>query len=172
MVREINTYGNPVLNKKCVPCEPRPKGNFLSEVTGDQPYWTDEVLELIKDLKDTAMANAETTLGLAAPQIWWKNTPCPAVFVVRTKDLNENWFFSELINPKIKPSGPTFKSEESCLSVPNYSGFVKRKKNLYVEYQLISGEEIYRVKLFGRLDYNAIVIQHEFDHLLGKLIKK
>jgi peptide deformylase len=176
MVREINIYGNPILNQKCVPCELREKKSFLSEVTEDKSLvWTDEVIELVQDLKDTANSNADKTLGLAAPQIWWKDTPCPAVFVVRANQgtaSNPVWIFTELINPKITTSGKSFISTEACLSVPNYSRPIKRESNVTVEYQLLSGPEVYRSKLFGKHDFNAIVIQHEYDHLIGKLIKK
>jgi len=176
MVREINIYGNPVLNKKCVPCELREKKSFLSEVTEDKSLvWSDEVIELVQDLKDTAHSNADRTLGLAAPQIWWKDSPCPAVFVVRANSGTEAapiWIFTELINPKIKTSGKSFISMEACLSVPRFTKPIKRESNVTVEYQLLSGPEVYTSKLFGKHDMNAIVIQHEYDHLQGKLIKK
>lgn len=178
MVREINTIGNPVLNKICVPCEPRKIESFLSVVTDteNKEYWSDEIIELVTDLKDTAQHNIINTLGLAAPQIWWKDTPCPAVFVVKV-NLSQDpsvpvWGFSELINPKLTFSGQALKTEEACLSVPNYSREIKRRANVTLEYQLVTGEEIFKTKLFGKYDYNAIVVQHEYDHLMGKLIKK
>lgn len=176
MVREINIYGNPVLNQKCVPCELREKKSFLSDVSDDSgSVWTDEIVELVQDLKDTAMSDAENTLGLAAPQIWWKDEPCPAVFVVRVNSGNEHapiYSFTELINPQIKTSGKTIRPVEACLSVPGYSAQVKREMNVTVTYQLLSGPETYTSKLFGKHDMNSIVIQHEYDHLMGKLIKK
>lgn len=172
MVREINQIGNPILHKKCIPCKPRERASFLSEVTESTDYWSDEIIELVQDLKDTANKDATNTLGLAAPQIWWKDEPCPAVFVIRTTGQNGEFVFTELINPYLKTSGKSYSSEESCLSVPKYTRTIKREMNSYVEYQLITGPEIFKTKLFGKSDYNAIVIQHEYDHLQGKLIKK
>jgi len=172
MVREINKYGNLVLNKKCVPCLPKEKASFLSEVTDSGSYWSDDVIELVRDLKDTAMSNAANTAGLAAPQIWWKDEPCPAVFVVRTTGQNGEFLFTELINPFVKTSGKTYRNEEVCLSVPKYTCEVKREMNAYVEYQLLEGPDIHKSKLFGKFDFNSFVVQHEYDHLQGKLIKK
>jgi len=176
MVREINIYGNPVLNQVCVPCVPKEKKSFLSDVSEDmQQIWSDEIAELVQDLKDTAMSNMENTLGLAAPQIWWKDTPCPAVFVVRanrgSKEMPD-FVFTELINPKIKTSGKTVRQLEACLSVPRYMRPVKRELNVTVFYQLLDGPQVHTTKLFGKQDMNSIVIQHEYDHLIGKLIKK
>lgn len=176
MVREINIYGNPVLNQHCVPCIPKEKKSFLSDASEDMSQvWDDEIVELVQDLKDTAMNDVKNTLGLAAPQIWWKDTPCPAVFVVRANQGSEEvpvWVYTELINPKIKTSGKSIRTMEACLSVPKYVRPMKRELNVYVEYQLLTGPEIYKSKLFGKTDWNAIVIQHEYDHLQGKLIKK
>jgi len=175
MVRKINIYGNKILNIPCVPCLPKENISFLSEVEGNNNLWSDEVVELVQDLKDTAMSDSQNTLGLAAPQIWWKDTPCPAVFVLRlnigTMD-NPNYVYQELINPLIKPSGQTVTIEEGCLSVPKYRKSCKRKINVTVTYQTLTSLEKITVKLFGKVDFNAIVIQHEYDHLLGKLIKK
>lgn len=176
MVREINIYGNPVLNQVCVPCVPKEKKSFLSDVSEEsQQAWPDEIVELVQDLKDTATSNMENTLGLAAPQIWWKDTPCPAVFVVRANRGSTempDFVFTELINPKIKTSGKSVRLEEGCLSVPNFTKPVKRKLNVTVSYQLLDSPKVLTSKLFGRHDMNAIVIQHEYDHLIGKLIKK
>jgi len=176
MVRTINLYGNPILNKICVPCEPKATASFLSEVSeAKDQYWSDEVIEVVQDLKDTALNNAANTLGLAAPQIWWKDLPCPAIFVIRINAGNKefpSWAFTELINPKIITSGKAMKNVEECLSIPNYSCLIKRKANVLVDYQLLTGPEVHTTKLFGRVDMNSIVIQHEYDHLIGKLIKK
>jgi len=176
MVREINIYGNPVLDQVCVPCELKEKKSFLSDVSEDvEQVWPDEIVELVQDLKDTANSNVENTLGLAAPQIWWKDTPCPAIFVVRANKGSEEipeWVYTELLNPEIKTSGKTVRPLEGCLSVPKYMRPVKREANVTVTYQLVSGPEVYTSKLFGKNDFNAIVIQHEYDHLMGKLIKK
>lgn len=180
MVRKINLYGNPVLNQKCVICKLFSGKSFLSQVTdGIEQIWTDEVIELVQDLKDTSLSDEKNTLGLAAPQIWWKNTPCPAVFVVKvntatgpTASENPIWGYTELINPKIKTSGKTLHEIEGCLSVPGYSRPVKREINVSVEYSILTSSVVHKTKIFGKKDASSIIIQHEYDHLQGKLIKK
>lgn len=175
MVRKINLYGNHILTKPCVPCTLKDVNSLTGAFTTTDSVWPDEIVELVQDLKDTAMSDPVNTLGLAAPQIWYKDTPCPAVFVVRlnigTID-KPNYIYQELINPIVKPSGQTVHIEERCLSVPNFKKYVKRKLNVTVTYQTLQSAEKITVKIFGKADFNAIVIQHEYDHLLGKLIKK
>ncbi len=71
-----------------------------------------------------------------------------------------------LVNPQIiKESDKYIKSEESCLSIPDYSGIVQRKKSITVSYQDIHGQRKER-EFHG---YNGTVIQHEIDHLNGIL---
>jgi peptide deformylase len=71
-----------------------------------------------------------------------------------------------LINPKIlQHSEEVFSSEESCLSLPDFVGYVHRYKKVTVEYQDILGNK--KTKEFS--DYNAAVVQHEIDHLHGIL---
>lgn len=71
-----------------------------------------------------------------------------------------------LINPKIiSESDEFFVSEESCLSLPDFVGFVNRKKKILVAYQDIYGN--HKKKEFS--DYNAAVVQHEIDHIHGIL---
>ncbi len=176
MVKNINVYGAPVLHKKCIPCEPHVPKSFLSEVSEmASQHWAEDVVQLVEDLKDTSMSAPMTTLGLAAPQIWDKEIPCPAVFVVRTNlgspEIPE-WAFTELINPQIKIMGKTVRNMEGCLSVPNFTKIINRRANVVVEYQLVTGGEIFKNKLFSKNDSNAIVVQHEYDHLQGKLIKR
>lgn len=57
---------------------------------------------------------------------------------------------------------------EGCLSVPDYFGTVKRYLQIEIEWKDLRGEKFVskREKLSG---FEAIVWQHEFDHLEGKL---
>ena len=71
-----------------------------------------------------------------------------------------------LINPKIVSSAGEILSEnEGCLSVPDYRADVKRSKSILVEGVDRDGNPI-RVEAE---DILAIVLQHEIDHLNGKL---
>jgi peptide deformylase len=56
-------------------------------------------------------------------------------------------------------------SEEGCLSVPGYYEEVERANYIRVRYQDRNGDEI-ETEMEGFL---AVVVQHEIDHLDGKL---
>jgi peptide deformylase len=79
-----------------------------------------------------------------------------------------------MINPEIIEHATTTQiTEEGCLSVPESSGEVERYAWIKVTYQDIHGKTIIK-KLTG---FNAIIVQHEIDHLNGilfvdKLLRK
>jgi peptide deformylase len=70
-----------------------------------------------------------------------------------------------LINPKILKSQGEEKMEEGCLSVPGIYENVKRAETIMVRYLDREGKTIER-EFVGLL---AVCIQHEMDHLVGKL---
>ncbi len=70
-----------------------------------------------------------------------------------------------LINPEILESQGEEKMEEGCLSVPGIYEKVKRAKSIKVRYLDREGETIER----EINDLLAVCIQHEMDHLVGKL---
>lgn len=71
-----------------------------------------------------------------------------------------------LINPEIVwRSADKAKAPEGCLSVPQQGDVVERYKAVRVEYTNLSGE---RVSLEAE-GFKAVCIQHEADHLDGKV---
>lgn len=71
-----------------------------------------------------------------------------------------------MINPKIlERSNDCSLDEEGCLSLPGISAEVKRAKKVTVKYTDTDGKERI-LKATGLL---AICIQHEYDHLDGKV---
>jgi peptide deformylase len=71
-----------------------------------------------------------------------------------------------LVNPKITPLTEEMEEDwEGCLSVPDLRGRVPRYKSIRVEAWDRSGKAID----FVANDFHARVIQHEFDHLNGKV---
>ena len=72
-----------------------------------------------------------------------------------------------LINPEIKvlSSETEMEYEEGCLSVPGFFEVINRPDSIEVSALNRNGEEI-NIKADGFL---AVVIQHENDHLLGKV---
>jgi peptide deformylase len=71
-----------------------------------------------------------------------------------------------LVNPKITPLSEEMEEDwEGCLSVPDLRGLVPRYKSIRVQAWDRSGNELD----FVADDFHARVIQHEFDHLNGKV---
>ncbi len=70
-----------------------------------------------------------------------------------------------LINPEIIYTEGENAIKEGCLSVPDYSEEVLRHEKIKVRYQNLDGLE----KILDAEDLLSICIQHEIDHLNGKL---
>lgn len=70
-----------------------------------------------------------------------------------------------LINPVILEKDGVAVSEEGCLSVPGYYEEVERAEHIRVHYKDRNGDEV-EAEMTGML---AICVQHEIDHLDGKL---
>ena len=70
-----------------------------------------------------------------------------------------------LINPVITEKDGAIVTEEGCLSVPGYYEDVPRAENIQVRFTNRDGEEV-EMSASGTL---AVCIQHEIDHLDGKL---
>jgi peptide deformylase len=71
-----------------------------------------------------------------------------------------------LVNPKITPLGEDMEEDwEGCLSVPDLRGRVPRYRRIRVEAWDRTGKPLD----FVAEDFHARVIQHEFDHLNGKV---
>lgn len=96
-------------------------------------------------------------IGLAAPQVGLDE----CMMVV---DIGAGLY--KLINPKIIKKEGTQVLEEGCLSVPGVCIKVKRSKKILIE---ALDETSMSVSLEAE-DLLACVIQHEMDHLKGKLI--
>ena len=118
----------------------------------------DEAKEILVDLFDTAIEHKDNCAGLAAPQIG----VLKKVIIV-----NINGSFYPMINPVIlKKIGNQFNSVEGCLSLDG-ERTVKRHRSIMVNYvDTFSGKKV--TKTFT--GFVATIIQHEVDHLNGKLI--
>jgi len=96
-------------------------------------------------------------IGLAAPQIGYS----VQLIVV---DIGEGLY--KLINPKIVKRQGKQSISEGCLSVPGVCVKVKRAKQVWVQAQ---DENNHCIEIEAK-DLFACVLQHEIDHLKGKLI--
>ncbi len=147
MIRPIVCYGAPVLRRRAEPVD-----------MGDP-----DLSGLIADLWET-MQGADG-VGLAAPQIGVSKQ----VFVVDARPLqkpDEPPFQGVFINPEILwRSEEEFAYEEGCLSIPGIREKVFRPAQVRLRYLDEKGElheEVFS-GIVGR------IIQHEYDHLLGRL---
>jgi peptide deformylase len=109
---------------------------------------------LIDDLTDT-MRNAPG-VGLAAPQL---GEPLN-VAVVEVGDR-----LLELVNPRIVRAEGDDRDLEGCLSIPGFVAYVTRREQVWVVAQNRAGRK-YKVAGSGLL---GRALQHELDHLQGKL---
>lgn len=151
--RLILTYPDSRLRKIS---EPVSEGDW-----GSVPQWC-------QDIRDTMVANAG--LGLAAPQVGIHKR----IFAVDSKDLDNPQVFQQetgdgvlfFVNPVLTlVKKETAKSVEACLSVPGVVYPVKRSPVVNVEYTTLHRETV-KVQVEGE---DAVVLQHEFDHLNGRL---
>lgn len=147
MIYPIVMYGDPVLRTRAKDIE---VGTDLTQ--------------LIADMYET-MHNA-SGIGLAAPQIG-KGI---RLFVVDGTVLEEEPgmqdFKKAFINPQIlDETGTPWEYEEGCLSIPNIREKVARKEKLRIRYYNEEWKQIEET-------YDAMkarIIQHEYDHLEGKM---
>ena len=113
---------------------------------------------LIDDLLET-LYDTEDGIGLAATQVG-----CSEALVVI--DISENRDEPlVLVNPVITHGEEIAKGQEGCLSIPGYYADVERFTHVTVEALDRDGKKL----TVTSDEFLAIVMQHEIDHLKGKL---
>lgn len=157
MILPVVAYGHPVLRKECV------------DIDKDYP----ELEKLIADMWETMYYT--NGVGIAAPQI---NRPV-RIFVIDTVQIVEGFDEEDLKEfPDEKPvkqtfinahivetSGEPWAYNEGCLSIPKIREDIYRPEHVrlrFVDENFVEHEEDY----YG---ITARVIQHEYDHIDGKL---
>ncbi len=126
--------------------------------------FNEELHCLLDDMYETMVA--KNGVGLAAIQI---AEPVQALIInipIEEQDgaqPKENTL--EIINPQFLEIKGKTKYQEGCLSVPGYYEDVERAKYVKIKYQDRFGNE----HILEDDDFLAIAIQHECDHLMGKL---
>ncbi|MGN0902820.1 MAG: peptide deformylase [Succinivibrio sp.] len=125
--------------------------------------FNDELKTLANDMFDTMYEHEG--IGLAGPQIGVNRQI--VVIDIPEEDGKQGNNQLVIINPVItKLEGDIVESEEGCLSVPGYQDKVSRYSRCTVEYQDITGKNC----VFDNVDgLFAICLQHEIDHLNGKV---
>ena len=151
---KIAQLGNPALRGKAVPVPVEALQNK-------------EVQQLIDDMFATLEDSNRpgwSSVGLAAPQV---HVP-KRLFILRFELEDESGEVVQqvFINPQVlNASSEQAEDFESCLSLPDMLGLVKRSERIKVKALNREGEEI---QLEAR-DFYARVILHEIDHLDGTL---
>ncbi len=128
-------------------------------------FGTPELRELVADMFETM--HAVNGAGLAAPQIG-----VDLALVIFGMRRNERYPEAPpvpetvLLNPRIEAIGQTEEEDwEGCLSVPGMRGVVPRFARIRYAGFDIEGRPIER----SAEGFHARVVQHECDHLAGKL---
>ena len=120
----------------------------------------DKIKELANDMLDTMYAN--DGIGLAACQVGMLKAMIVYDCSYVEEGANKNPVV--LINPNIvSKSKSMILVEEGCLSFPNVFEDVQRHEKIKVEYTDLDGKKCVK----SAKGMEAVVIQHEFDHLEG-----
>jgi peptide deformylase len=140
----------------------------LKEISKPVENFDEELHTLLDDMYDTMIAR--NGVGLAAIQV---GVPLRALIInvpvetdsedPREQQPKENTL--EVINPVILEADGRTRYQEGCLSVPGYFEEVDRYKEVRIEYQDRHGKKF----IIEDDDFLAIALQHEIDHLDGKI---
>ena len=119
-----------------------------------------DVQQMIDQMSSTMYA--APGVGLAAIQVGWDKSVL--IYDIAASDQDRS--LQVLINPRIVgQEGEILSENEGCLSVPEFRADVKRYASILVEGVDREGRPL-ELEAKGLL---AIVLQHEIDHLKGKL---
>jgi len=138
-VAKIVIAPDPVLSTVCDPVE---AGEDISHIIKDMLY---------------VLTNSKTGVGISANQV--RHTKC--IIVVQL----DNHDYKVMINPTFAPTFPMSDIKgEGCLSYPGKYKEIERFLDIEVDYMNEQGD-----KKFERFfHFEARIIQHEIDHLVGR----
>lgn len=141
----VRIYGDVILRRKAEP---------IAEITP-------EIRDFIDDLAHTMYQR--DGIGMAAPQAGRSLS----VFVVDTEwtDEDSKPHLRVMINPEIHEASGETENEEGCLSLPGIYAKVIRSSRIRYSYTDLEGNRIEETAE----GWEAVVIQHEYDHLQGVL---
>ena len=129
----------------------------LTTVAVDVESFDEALKILVQDMTKT-MYSAKG-IGLAATQV---NVHKRLLVLDLSENQDQPCVY---INPQILSSSGEQEYEEGCLSVPGIYANVKRAENILIRAQDLDGN-IFEEQLEG---LHAVCVQHEMDHLIGRL---
>ena len=142
---EVLKDGDPILRIKSIPT-----------------LITDEVRDLVSNMKETMLS--ENGIGLSAPQVGVNLRVIVIQLMSAGKLVGP---VQEMINPVITNySEDTMEYEEGCLSIPGEYIRIDRPRSIHVKFQTLSG----KYKKWYLKGLEARIVQHEIDHLDGRLM--
>lgn len=129
----------------------------LHKIATEVPSITREIRTLVSDMAETMYA--APGIGLAATQV----DVHQRIIVIDVSETRDELLV--LINPEIIASSGNAETQEGCLSVPGIFDKVTRAEEVTVRATGIDGKS-FEMNASGLL---AVCIQHEMDHLMGKV---
>jgi peptide deformylase len=142
-LRRIHSYPDPVLKRAA---------KDVAHLGGDEATLIDDMVETMY---------AAPGIGLAAPQVGVSQR----IIVVDIDAEHQGPHLLKIVNPVVAERDGTIVWEEGCLSVPEYTAEVTRANRVLVTGWSLDQREI-AIEAEGLL---AVALQHEIDHLDGKL---
>lgn len=116
-----------------------------------------EIRQLAQDMLETMYA--ENGIGLAAIQV---NVQKRVIVMDLSEERDAPMV---LVNPELTAVGGNVETMEGCLSVPGFADVVRRPERISYRYVSLDGE----TREAAAAGLPAVCIQHEIDHLDGKL---
>ncbi len=157
MILPIVAYGAPVLRKVC------------KEITPDYPG----LAKLIEDMWETMYES--NGVGLAAPQINRdiRLFVADSSQIFRNQEEEDKGKYTDepgikqvFINARIKEfNGEDWSYNEGCLSIPKIREDISRPEEITIDY----ADENFRPQTATLVGITARIVQHEYDHIEGKL---
>jgi len=138
----------------------------LKQISKEVELFNEELHQLLDDMYDTMLS--KKGVGLAAIQIG----VAKRVLIINLPDENSDDDMPikkedtlEIINPLFTHKSGKCKQQEGCLSVPGFYEDIERAEHVVLEYYDRHGTK----KTIDNSDFLAIALQHEIDHLDGKV---
>jgi peptide deformylase len=147
-VLEIVKYPSKILGRKAM---------AVQEVTP-------EITKLLDDMAETMYA--APGVGLAAPQVGAELRCIVVDTGIKMPDGSCRQNLAHFINPEITKKEGEIEWEEGCLSVPEFTYKIKRANSIHVK----ALDRLGRPLELDAEGLFAVAIQHEIDHLDGRLI--
>ena len=159
MKLKIVKDSNPIMRKRSLPVD--------MPLSKEDKELLDDMLDYLKKSQDDNYAkkhNIRAGVGMAAIQVG----VLKRMFVIYYTGANEQVIQYQLVNPKIIEESLrkcALENGEGCLSVDNdHKGLVHRNyKIVMTAYDALQDKNI----VITAREYDAIVLQHEYDHLEG-----